>query len=236
MKVVAWDKLPLEMRTDEVRRYYDILKKKQGRLFAKRCFDIAASLLLLVLTSPLFLILAIAIKADSKGPVFYRQVRVTQYGREFRIHKFRSMVENADRGSQVTVNHDDRITRVGRIIRGCRLDEISQLIDVLSGNMTFVGTRPEVRKYVDAYTPEMMATLLLPAGITSEASVYYKDEARLLDSAEDTDLTYVRDVLPQKMKYNLRAIEKFGLRQDIKVMFMTAAAMLGREYRDGAIT
>lgn len=236
MKIIAWDKLPPEMRTDEVRRYYDILKKKRASLFAKRCFDVFASFVLLILTSPLFLILAAAIKADSKGPVFYRQVRVTQYGREFRIHKFRSMKEDADRGSQVTVDHDDRITRVGRIIRGCRLDEISQLIDVLSGNMTFVGTRPEVRKYVDSYTPEMMATLLLPAGITSEASVYYKDEARLLDSAENADRTYVEDVLPQKMKYNLRAIEKFGLLQDVKVMLMTAAAMLGKDYSDVTAT
>ena len=227
----SWDKLPMQMTTDEVRKYYDVLKNKKASLFFKRAFDIFVSLILLVILSPIFLILAIAIKIDSEGPVFYRQTRVTQYGKQFRIHKFRSMVQNADKGSQVTVSNDSRITRVGAFIRKCRLDEICQLIDVLAGNMTFVGTRPEVQKYVDEYTPEMMATLLLPAGITSEASIYYKDEASLLDSAEDTDKTYVEDVLPAKMYYNLKAIEHFGFWRDIKIMFMTVFAMLGKEYR-----
>jgi lipopolysaccharide/colanic/teichoic acid biosynthesis glycosyltransferase len=219
------------MRTDEVRKYYDVLKNKKASLFFKRTFDIFVSLILLVILSPIFLILAISIKIDSEGPVFYRQTRVTQYGKQFRIHKFRSMVQNADKGSQVTVSNDSRITRVGAFIRKCRLDEICQLIDVLAGNMTFVGTRPEVQKYVDEYTPEMMATLLLPAGITSEASIYYKDEASLLDSAEDTDTTYVENVLPAKMYYILKAIERFGFWRDIKIMFMTVFAMLGKEYR-----
>ena len=122
-------------------------------------------------------------------------------------------------------------SEVVKVVRKCRLDEISQLIDILEGKMTFVGTRPEVRKYVDAYTPEMMATLLLPAGLTSEASIYYKDEAELLDAAEDTDKVYIETVLPGKMYYNLKAIEKFSFWGDIKVMFMTAFAMLGKEYK-----
>lgn len=231
MRLCKWEKLPEEMQTDEVRRYYDILKKKRVSLFFKRAFDIVASLVLLLILSPVFLILAIAIKIDSKGPVFYRQVRVTQYGKQFRIHKFRSMVQNADRGSLVTVNNDSRITRVGKFVRKFRLDEISQLIDVLEGNMTFVGTRPEVRKYVDVYTSEMMATLLLPAGVTSEASIYYKDEAELLDKAEDTDKVYMEDVLPGKMYYNLKAIEKYGFWREIGVMFMTVFAVLGKEYK-----
>lgn len=231
MLLKKWEKLPPEMQTDEVRKYYDILKKKQVSLFFKRAFDIVVSFLMLILLSPLFLILAIAIKVDSKGPVFYRQVRVTQYNRTFRIFKFRSMVQDADRGSLVTVQGDARITRVGRIIRRFRLDEVSQLINVLKGDMTFVGTRPEVPKYVEQYMSEMMATLLLPAGVTSLASIYYKDEAELLDAAEDTDKVYIEKVLPGKMYYNLGAIAKFGFWSDIRIMFMTVLAVLGKEYR-----
>jgi lipopolysaccharide/colanic/teichoic acid biosynthesis glycosyltransferase len=226
-----WEDLPSSMQTDEVRQYYDVLKKKGAALLFKRAFDIVVSFLMLLVLSPIFLVLAIAIKIDSRGPVFYRQVRVTQFGREFRIHKFRSMVQNADRGSLVTVKGDSRVTRVGKFVRKCRLDEISQLIDVLAGTMTFVGTRPEVPKYVAHYTPEMMATLLLPAGVTSLASIYYKDEAELLDAADDSDRVYVQEVLPAKMYYNLRAIKSFGFWHDIKVMFMTVFAVLGKEYK-----
>lgn len=232
MLLKKWEKLPPEMQSEEVRKYYDILKKKQGSLFFKRVFDIVASLILLLILSPVFLVLAIAIKIDSKGPVFYRQVRVTAYNKKFRIFKFRSMVENADKGSQVTVGNDMRITRVGKLVRKCRLDEISQLIDVLRGKMTFVGTRPEVPKYTQQYTKEMMATLLLPAGVTSLASIYYKDEAELLDAADDPDKVYVEEVLPAKMYYNLKAIEDFSFFGDIKIMFMTVFAVLGKEYKD----
>ena len=230
MPLKKWEQLPIEMQTEEVRKYYDILKKKRASLFFKRVFDVIVSLIMLVILSPLFLILAIAIKIDSKGPVFYRQVRVTQYNKKFRIFKFRSMVQNADKGSQVTVSGDARVTRVGKLVRKCRLDEISQLIDVFKGTMTFVGTRPEVPKYTEQYSPEMMATFLLPAGVTSLASIYYKDEAELLDAAEDTDKVYVEEVLPGKMYYNLKAIENFSFFGDIKVMFMTVFAVLGKEY------
>ncbi len=225
-----WEDLPNEMQIPEVRRYYDILNKKKTAIALKRLFDIVLSGLLLVVLSPVFLITSIAIKADSKGPVFYRQVRVTRYGERFRIFKFRSMVSGADKGSQLTVSGDSRVTKTGAFIRKFKIDELSQLIDVFRGKMTFVGTRPEVPKYVEKYTPEMMATLLLPAGITSEASVYYKDESRLLDASTDTEKTYIETVLPDKMKYNLRAIERFSLIQDIKVMIMTVLAVLGKEY------
>ena len=232
MFIRKWEDLPKEMQTEEVRVYYDILRKKQGTLFFKRVFDIVVSAIMLFVISPVFLLLAIAIKLDSKGPVFFRQTRVTQYNKKFRIFKFRSMVQNADKGSQVTVSGDSRVTRVGRLIRKCRLDEISQLIDVFRGKMTFVGTRPEVPKYTEQYTPEMMATLLLPAGVTSLASIYYKDEDKLLDGAEDTDKVYVEQVLPGKMYYNLKAIEKFSFWGDIKIMFMTVFAILGKEYKE----
>ena len=231
MMLKKWEDLPAEMQSEEVREYYDALKKKKFSLFLKRAFDIFVSAFMLILLSPLFLILAIAIKIDSRGPVFYRQIRVTRYNKQFRIFKVRSMVQNADRGSQVTVSGDSRITRVGRFIRKCRLDELCQLIDVLRGTMTFVGTRPEVPKYTERYTPEMMATLLLPAGVTSLASIYYKDEAELLDAADDTDRVYVEDVLPGKMYYNLKAIESFSFFGDIKIMFMTVFAVLGKDYK-----
>ena len=220
-----WEDLPKEMQIPEVKEYYDLLSKKKFQLVLKRLFDIVVSFTLLTLLSPLFIILAIAIKLDSKGPVFYRQTRVTQYGEEFRIFKFRSMVTDADKGSLLTVGGDSRITRTGRFIRKYKLDEFSQLIDVLRGTMTFVGTRPEVPKYVEKYTPEMMATLLMPAGITSEASVYYKDENELLDAAEDVEKTYLEVVLPDKMKYNLAAIKSFSFIDDIKVMILTALAV-----------
>ena len=227
MILKKWEALPDNLRTDAVRPYYDLLAKRKGSLLLKRCFDVVVSAIMLFLLSPVFLALAVAIKLDSPGPVFYRQVRVTQYGKEFRIFKFRSMVSDADkRGSLVTVSGDSRITRVGKFIRKCRLDELCQLIDIFRGTMTFVGTRPEVPKYVAAYTPEMMATLLLPAGVTSEASILYKDEANLLDAAEDVDAVYIRDVLPGKMKYNLDALKSFSFFSDIKTMFRTVFAVL----------
>lgn len=227
MRIISWEKLPPQMQTEAVKPYYEILQKKQIGLIFKRLFDIVVSLIMLLILSPVFLVLAIAIKLDTEGPVFYRQVRVTQYGKEFRIFKFRTMVNNADKiGSQVTVGGDNRITRVGKVIRECRLDEIGQLLNILGGSMTFVGTRPEVPKYVEKYTPEMWATLLLPAGVTSEASIRYKDEAALLDAAEDVDATYIQDVLPGKMKYNLRSIQEYSFFKDIETMFQTVFAVV----------
>ena len=225
--MISWEKLPPQMQTEAVKPYYEILQKKQIGLIFKRLFDIVVSLIMILILSPVFLVLAIAIKLDTEGPVFYRQVRVTQYGKEFRIFKFRTMVNNADKiGSQVTVGGDSRITRVGKVIRECRLDEIGQLLNILGGSMTFVGTRPEVPKYVEKYTPEMWATLLLPAGVTSEASIRYKDEAALLDAAEDVDATYIQDVLPGKMKYNLRSIQEYSFFKDIETMFQTVFAVV----------
>lgn len=230
MRMISWEKLPQQMQTEAVKPYYEILQKKQIGLILKRLFDIVVSLIMLLILSPVFLILAIAIKLDTEGPVFYRQVRVTQYGKEFHIFKFRTMVNNADKiGSQVTVGGDSRITRVGKVIRECRLDEIGQLLNILGGSMTFVGTRPEVPKYVEKYTPEMWATLLLPAGVTSEASIRYKDEAALLDAAEDVDATYIQDVLPGKMKYNLRSIQEYSFFKDIKTMFQTVFAVVEKD-------
>lgn len=228
MLIKRWKKIPDDMKSNEVFQVWLSLRKKNFSLLCKRIFDIVVSFIMLVLLSPLFLVLAIAIKADSSGPVFYRQERVTQYGKIFRIHKFRTMYVHSDTGSQVTVNEDNRITKVGRRIRRLRLDEISQLIDVFLGAMTFVGTRPEVPKYVEKYTDEMKATLLLPAGVTSLASIKYKDEDRLLVDAENVDEVYVNEILPAKMEYNLQAIRKQGFWRDIGTMFKTVAAVMKR--------
>ncbi|MDD3228952.1 MAG: sugar transferase [Oscillospiraceae bacterium] len=215
------------MQNAAVRKYYNCLADKKASLMVKRIFDIAASSLLLLILSPAFLLLALIIKLDSRGPVFYRQIRVTQYGRLFRIHKFRSMVQNADKsGTLITIKHDCRITRVGRIIRKFRIDETSQLIDVLLGDMTFVGMRPEVPKYVEQYTPVMMATLLLPAGVTSDACIFFKDEAEILNSSEDIDRLYVSEVLPAKMQYCLMAMEKYTFMHDLGTLIRTALAVL----------
>lgn len=222
-----WNDLPKEMQVEQVKKYYEILQCHKGSLLAKRIFDIIVASLLVVILSPILLFLSILIKIDSPGPVMFRQVRVTTYGKPFRIFKFRTMVNNADKiGTQVTTKGDSRVTRMGKMLRGCRLDELPQLFNVLKGEMSFVGTRPEVEKYVAHYTDEMKATLLMPAGITSRASIEYKDGERLLESAENADEVYIHQVLPEKMKYNLRAIEKFSFWDDIKTMFATVIAVI----------
>lgn len=217
-----WKELPAVMRIKEVRPYYEILDRKKNSLFLKHIFDITTALFMLGVLSPAFIVIAVMIKADSKGPVFYRQERVTQYGKKFRIHKFRTMVKHADQnGTLVTVYGDSRITKIGHFLRNKRLDELPQLIDVLQGNMSFVGVRPEVPEYVKGYTPEMRATLLLPAGITSIASIEYRNEAEILESAEDADRIYREEILPEKMKWNLKELREYGFWREIGVMFKT---------------
>ena len=226
-----WKELPEFMRTDEVKEYYDILQTKKVSLTLKRIFDIIVALILLIILFIPMIIIAIMIKIDSEGPVFYRQERVTRYGKRFKIHKFRTMVNNADRnGTSVTTKNDNRITYVGSKLRNLRLDELPQLIDVLQGNMSFVGTRPEVIKYVKKYSNEMNATLLMLAGITSETSIRYKDESKLLCKAENADIVYVREILPEKMKYNLQSIKNFNFIEDLKTLFRTVLAVLGKDY------
>ena len=231
MKLRKWEDLPEDMQNESVRVYYNILKKKKGTLLLKRLFDIAASLFFLVLLSPICLVTAIAIKMESKGPVMYRQIRKTAYERDFRIHKFRSMYQNSDKGYLLTVKNDSRVTRVGAFIRKYKIDEFGQLIDVLKGDMTFVGVRPQVQKYVDHYTDEMKATFLLPAGITSLASIYYRNENDLLQGSENPDGLYLSVILPDKMKYNLSGIRDLSLFYDLKIILMTALTLFGKEYK-----
>ena len=227
MKVRKWEELPEKMRTREVRRYYNIIVRHSGWFKVKRVMDICVSLVLLAILLIPMGIIALMIKTDSQGPVFFRQERVTQYGKIFKIYKFRTMVDNASQlGSQVTVNNDARITRVGKLLRKYRLDEFPQLFNILAGDMTLVGTRPEVIKYVKEYSCEMYATLLLPAGLTSRTSIAYKDEDKLLKDAKDADKVYVDEILPVKMKYNLESLRRFGVREDMTVMWNTFVSVL----------
>ena len=222
-----WNELPKVMQNDKVKYYYDILQEHEKELKLKRAFDIICSLIMIIILSPVLIILSVMIKLDSKGPVLFKQVRVTTYGRKFKIWKFRTMVNNADRlGTQVTTKGDARITRMGHLLRKIRLDELPQLFNVLKGDMTFVGTRPEVTKYTAHYTEEMMATFLMPAGVTSRTSIEYKDEEKLLENAENADEVYINEVLPAKMVYNLREIEKFSFLRDISTMIKTVIAVI----------
>ncbi len=231
MMLKPWDQLPDNMRTDAVRPYYDVLKKRRGSLILKRIFDFLVSLILLLIIWPILVIIAVAVRLDSPGPAFFRQVRVTTYGRKFKMWKYRTMVANADKlGPQVTTNNDMRVTRIGKVLRGVRLDELPQLINILVGDMSFVGTRPEVVKYVEAYQPEYYATLLLPAGVTSEASIRYKDEYALLEKAEDADKVYIEEILPAKMVWNLESIMRFRFLREILTMIRTVLAVFGKDY------
>ena len=223
--LTKYDKLPDFMKNKKVKYYYDILSKKRLQLLLKRLFDILMSLILLIILFPILLIISIIIKIDSKGPIFYRQLRITKYGKEFKIFKFRTMVVDADKkGSLVTLNDDQRITKIGKKIRKIRLDELPQLFNILLGDMSFVGTRPEVKKYVDFYNEEMLATLLLPAGVTSKASIEYKDEDEIISKyskKENIDDIYIKRILPEKMKYNLEYLKNFSILLDLKLCINT---------------
>ena len=217
--------------TEIVKKYREEINKRKISLFLKLFLDKILALILLIPLSPIILAIAIWIKLDSEGPVFYRQERITTYGRPFRIFKFRTMVKDADKlGVAVTEHNDPRISRAGDKLRKVRLDELPQLFNVLLGDMSFVGVRPEVAKYVNRYTDEMNATLLLPAGITSPASIEYKDEDEVIEKFKGTgrsiDDIYIEEVLPDKMKYNLEYIKNFSIINDIKIMIQTALAVI----------
>lgn len=222
MALRKWDDLPEEMKNESVRKYYEILDKKRLSLFFNRMLDVMLGIIIFIIISPLFLTVSIAIRADSCGPVLFRQDRITQYGKLFKMYKFRTMVENAENiGPIITARHDERITRVGRYLRDKRLDEIPQLFNVIKGDMTFVGTRPEVAKFVGRYTDEMMATLLLKAGVTSETSIRYKDERKILNSADDIEKAYLKYILPEKMKINLKSIEEYDIQKTVGTITKT---------------
>ena len=228
MILLDWDKLPDYMRNDEVKEYYDILNKKKTSLVIKRVLDIILSAILIILLIIPMTIIAILVKCDSKGPVLFKQVRVTTYGKRFKIWKFRTMVDNAEQmGGLITEANDKRVTKLGEKLRKVRLDELPQVFNVFVGDMSFVGTRPEVIKYVDQYTPDMYATLLTPAGITSLASITYKDNDEFFTDPAMVDKNYMEIILPEKMKLNLDYYRKFNAFYDIKIMFKTIGSVLG---------
>lgn len=188
----------------------------------KRLFDIVASGLGLIVLSPVFAVLAVWIKADSKGPVFYRQTRVGRDNKDFRLFKFRSMRPDSDKLGLITVGgHDPRVTRSGYYIRKYKLDEFPQLINVFKGNMSLVGPRPEVRKYVDMYSAEQMRVLSVRPGITSLASIRYRNENEILAMSEDPELCYIERVMPDKLKIDLEYVKNASFLTDIKLIFAT---------------
>ena len=230
--MISWNELPKYMQNEEVKIYYDILKKRSRALILKRIFDIVVSFVLIVFLSPFLLVIALIIKFDSPGKVIFAQERVTKYGKRFKVLKFRTMIENAEKlGAKVTKDNDPRITRSGKILRKLRLDEFPQIFNILKGDLSFVGVRPEVTKYVKEYTPEMYATLLLPAGVTSMTSILYKNESKLLKNTDNPDEVYINEILPQKMKYNLGYIKNFGFCYDIKIMIKTVFAVIQKEIK-----
>lgn len=225
-----WEYLPAFMQTDEVRPYWEGLWKKRGQLALKRLFDFCAGIILIILLSIPMAVIAILIKKESSGPAFYRQERITTYGKRFKIHKFRTMVVSTDESDTgLTFRDDPRVTRIGKILRQFRLDELPQILDVIMGDMSFVGTRPEIVKYVEQYKAEYHATLLMPAGITSEASIKYKNESELLDSASDIDIVYLEKILPAKMELNLKSIREYSFFREIIIMFRTVFSVLVKQ-------
>ena len=211
--LLPFEELPKEFRNDAVKKYYNILKEKRRSIIIKRIFDIIVSVLLIIILLIPIIIISLAVKLTSRGPVLYKQVRVTTYNKQFKIYKFRTMVENADKiGALVTSLGDDRITGIGHFLRKYRLDELPQLFNVLKGEMSFVGTRPEVPKYVKRYTPVMYSTLLMPAGITSLASIKFKNEDRMLEMSTNID--------------NILYIKSFGFRTDLYLMVKTVKEVL----------
>lgn len=201
--------------------------KQNSLILMKRLFDIVASGCGLLVLSPVFLIMAIWIKLDSKGPIFYRQVRVGRHNKNFRIFKFRSMRVGADKGSLITIGgRDPRITRSGYFIRKYKLDEFPQLINVFIGDMSLVGPRPEVRYYVNYWTPEQMSVLDVRPGITDPASIKYRNENELMGKAEDPEDYYINVIMQEKIKLYLEYVQNVSFWYDIKLIFQTFKAII----------
>lgn len=196
-------------------------------MFLKRVFDIVASFCGIVILFPLIIIVSILIKITSKGPVLFKQVRVTKNGKLFKIYKFRTMRENSEGNKQITVGKDNRITGIGHILRKTKLDELPQLFNVLKGEMSLVGPRPEVPKYVELYTDEQIEILKVPAGITDYASIYFSNESELLGEVENPEEFYIKKIMPYKIELNKKYINEIGIMTDIKIIILTILKILG---------
>lgn len=221
---------PVEETTESSKEEIDfdtLMKEKKVSLFFKRAFDILASWFGILFLLPIFIIVSIAIVVDSKGGVFFLQTRVGKNGKEFKIIKFRTMVTDAEaKGLQITVGADSRVTAVGNFLRKTKIDELPQLFNVLVGQMSFVGPRPEVPKYVDMYTDYQRNILRIRPGITELASIVYRDENEVLAAAEDPEDTYINDVMQKKLELNIEYMQKMSLLYDIKLIFKTFLAIL----------
>lgn len=196
-------------------------------MFLKRLFDIVASFCGIVILFPLIVIVSILIKLTSKGPVLFKQIRVTKNGKLFKIYKFRTMRENSEGNKQITVGNDSRITGIGHILRKTKLDELPQLFNVLKGEMSLVGPRPEVPKYVELYTKEQREILKVSAGITDYASIYFSNESELLGEAENPEEFYIKKIMPYKIELNKKYIKEIGIVTDIKLIILTILKILG---------
>lgn len=202
------------------------LNKKKVNLIIKRLFDIGASSIGLILLSPILILIAICIKLDSKGPVFFKQVRVGKNKELFKIYKFRTMVTDAEKlGKQITIGNDTRITKVGTFIRKCKLDELPQLINVLNGDMSLVGPRPEVPKYVELYDDYQEQILLVQPGITDYASIEFRNESEILGESENPESKYINDIMPYKIELNIKYIKNISLYEDLKLITRTIKAI-----------
>ena len=203
------------------------LRDKKVNLLIKRLFDMVASFLGLVILSPIFIIVSICIKIDSKGPVFFKQKRVGKDGQPFMIYKFRTMVTDAEKlGKQITVGDDNRITKVGKFIRKCKLDEIPQLINVLKGEMSLVGPRPEVPRYVELYDDYQFQVLLVRPGITDYASIEYRNENEILGESSNPEETYINEIMPTKIELNMKYLKNISLSEDFKLIIKTILAIV----------
>ncbi len=206
-----------------------ILQQKRLQLILKRVFDIVVSFIGLVILSPLFIILAIVIVSDSKGPVFFKQTRVGRNGVLFKIYKFRTMIEDAEaKGMQLTVGDDSRITNVGAFLRKTKIDELPQLINVLKGEMSFVGPRPEVPKYVELYTEDQRQVLMVRPGITDLASIEYRNESALLATTDNPEKVYLEEIIPGKLELNRKYIVNMSLAIDMRIIMRTISAILSQ--------
>ncbi len=220
--------LPPAMQNEECGRYLALLNRRRAAFRVKRAFDILLSLCALAALLPLLLLIALLVGLTSQGGALFCQTRVGQNLKRFTILKFRTMRASDNRCAlPLTVRDDPRITPLGRFLRKLHLDELPQLINVLKGDMSFVGPRPEVERYVRQYTPRQLATLLIPCGITCTASLVYKDENNLLTASDDPETCYLRDILPVKTEYNLAYLERFSLGEDIKIILQTALSVIG---------
>ncbi len=218
-------KSPLNIQSDLIDNCKDILKKKKFTLFFKSFFDIFAAIFMLLLLSPAFVVCAIAVACVKDGPVFFKQERIGKNGKPFKIIKFRTMTDKNE-GTAVTVSNDSRVTKPGRILRKFRLDELPQLINVIKGDMSFVGPRPEVPHYVEKYEDDWYATLLVKPGITCRSSIYFADESDLMENAEDADSFYTNSILPDKCKMNIDYIRNLSVIEDVKILFATVKRVL----------